>query len=118
VVNGATIPVEIADTPDERQRGLMFRESLPKDRGMLFIFDEEGTYSFWMKNTMIHLDIIWISSENIVVHVEKDLTPCLGLCPSYKSNQPARYVLEVNSGVADELGIHEGTTVGIPSTAG
>ncbi|MCL4436545.1 MAG: DUF192 domain-containing protein [Thaumarchaeota archaeon] len=112
-VNGKKIQVEIADTQDKRSLGLSLRDSLPKDHGMLFIFDDEGIYSFWMKNMEFNLDIIWINSAGTVVHVEKNLKPCLEICPSYESEKPARYVLEVNSGVSDELGIREGATVKI-----
>ncbi len=110
-VNGKKIQVEIADTPDKRSLGLSLRDSMPRDRGMLFVFDEEGVYAFWMKNMEFNLDIIWINSTGTVVHVEKDLKPCLEICPSYESVKPALYVLEVNSGVSDELGIVEGTSI-------
>jgi uncharacterized membrane protein (UPF0127 family) len=112
-VNGKTIQVEIADTPDTRSQGLSLRDSLPKDHGMLFVFDEEGNYAFWMKNMEFNLDIIWINSTGTIVHIEKNLKPCLEICPSYGSEKPAQYVLEMNAGVSDELGIREGTTINI-----
>ncbi len=111
IVNDRAMQVEIADTPDKRSLGLSLRDSMPRDRGMLFVFDEEDVYPFWMKNMEFNLDIAWINSSGTVVHVEKNLKPCLEICPSYESGKPARYVLEVNAGVSDELGIREGTTV-------
>jgi len=113
IVNDKAMQVEIADTPDKRSLGLSLRDSMPRDRGMLFVFDEEGVYTFWMRNMEFNLDIAWINSSGTVVHVEKNLNPCLEICPSYESGKPARYVLEVNAGVSDELGIREGTTVKI-----
>ena len=113
VVNDKAMQVAIADTPDKRSLGLSLRDSMPRDRGMLFVFDEEGVYAFWMKNMEFNLDIIWINSTGTVVQVEKNLKPCLDICPSYESGKPALYVLEVNAGVSDELGIREGTTVNI-----
>ena len=113
VVNDKAMQVAIADTPDKRSLGLSLRDSMPRDRGMLFVFDEEGVYAFWMKNMEFNLDIIWINSTGTVVQVEKNLKPCLDICPSYESGKPALYVLEVNAGVSDELGIREGTTVKI-----
>ena len=112
-INGKTIEIEIADEPDERSRGLMFRESLTKDTGMLFLFDKEGFYSFWMMNVNFNLDIIWINSNGNVVHIERDLPSCFMSCPTYAPRESARYVLELNSGVANELDLLVGSFVGI-----
>lgn len=101
--NNSCFSAEIADTPDSREKGLMYRESIPNNHGMLFSFTEESHYSFWMKNTIIPLDIIWISTQNNVVHIEKETTPysLIPLTPSKK----ARYVFEINGGLSQELGI-------------
>jgi uncharacterized membrane protein (UPF0127 family) len=115
-INERAIAVEIADKFDEHRRGLMFRESLPYDRGMLFIFEQPGAHSIWMMNVKFSLDVIWIDSQNVVVHVERNLPPCSAFCPSYSPRNPAKYILEVNSGVADAVGLREGdkVTVSLP----
>lgn len=101
--------VEIAETPEELQRGLMFRESLPENRGMLFIFPKEGVYSFWMKNTLIPLDIIWLDKEGKVVFISEKTSPCQSdPCQIINPKVPAKYVLEVNSGLAQKIGISVG----------
>ncbi len=90
--------VEIANTDLKRQKGLMNREKLESGTGMLFIFDTEDTHTFWMKNTLIPLDIAWISSDNQVVDIQT-MTPCeKDPCALYKSKAPAQFVLEVNQG--------------------
>lgn len=99
-IEGKEYKLEIADTPQKRQRGLMEREFLPEDEGMLFIFPQEGYHSFWMYNTKIPLKMIWLDSNWEVVHVEESVPPCKESnplkCPSYKPTKPARYVVEVN----------------------
>lgn len=91
--------VEIAKTMQERQEGLMFRKSLDKDSGMLFLFPEEDYYSFWMKNTSIPLDIIWIDLNKKIVYMKENAQPCFEeFCESFKPNKKSLYVLELNSG--------------------
>lgn len=111
IIGGRMIVVEIADNPDTRSRGLMFRDSLPKDHGMLFVFDSEGVYSIWMKNMRFRLDIIWINSDGIVAHIERNVPPCSEQCPIYGQGTFARYVLEVNSGFAQEVNLQNGSFV-------
>lgn len=95
--------VEVADTPESRALGLMFRESLSENSGMWFVFPETGIYSFWMKNTLIPLDIIWINSEFEVVFIA-NAVPCEeDPCKGYNFEVPAKYILEVNSGTAERL---------------
>lgn len=99
---GREITAELAVTPAERERGLMFREKLEPDQGMLFVFEEEDLYSFWMKNTLIPLDIIWLNSHRQIVHIEKNVPPChQDPCPGYMPRQPALYVLELRAGQAE-----------------
>lgn len=106
------VRVEKAVNEQQRSRGLMYRRSLEKDRGMLFVFDNEDRYGFWMKNTRIPLDIIWIDSSGRIVHIARDVPPCKSReCPSYHPDSPARYVLEVNAGFCREHGISEDDTV-------
>ena len=105
--------IEIASTPDERAAGLMEREHLDPDRGMLFVFEQEGKYSFWMKNTRIPLDMIWIGSDLQVVDIRRNAQPCpdQGECPSIDPSGNALYVLEISAGESDEFSI--GDTVEI-----
>lgn len=108
---GGTILAELADTTEKRARGLMFRESLPKDRGMLFTFAEAQPWSFWMKNTKIRLDIIWLDGNKKIVHLARNVPVCTRTddgCPNYQPNEPALYVLEVVAGVADALKLQRG----------
>lgn len=108
--NGKTeIAVDIVDTMETRTRGLMFRESMPEDEGMFFVFEEEDEKSFWMKNTLIPLDMIFIGADYRVVSITKGAVPCKAdPCGSYPSKGPAKYVLEVNAGVSDKAGLKEG----------
>ena len=101
--------VEIADTNEERSKGLMFRDHLGLDKGMLFVFDKEDKYDFWMKNMKIPLDIIWINKNKEVVYMHKNTPPCPeNVCFSIVPNKEAKYVLEINSGVTDKLGLNIG----------
>ena len=112
--NESCFDVEIADTPEERATGLMHREALDQDKGMLFIFEDSGVFPFWMKNTLIPLDIIWISQDNNVVYISKATRPCLANpCPPVNPGKVALYVLEVNGGISDKIGIGIGDMVTI-----
>lgn len=106
--------VELARTDTERERGLMLRTQLDKDKGMLFIFEKEGIYSIWMKNTFIPLDIVWADSQGKVVYISENAQPCQSLiCPSAVPATKAKYVLEVNAGICKEVGIKLGDELGI-----
>ena len=108
---GVTILAELADTTEKRARGLMFRESLAKDRGMLFTFPEPQHWTFWMKNTRIPLDIIWMDRNKKIVHVERNVPTCSRTddgCPQYQPNEEASYVLELVAGMADALKLRRG----------
>lgn len=103
--------VELADTDQARIVGLQNRTSLKEGTGMLFIFPFEGKHSFWMKETLIPLDMIWLDYSHRVVHIASQVPPCKSdPCPTYASPQNALYVLEINSGQANRLGIQEGDT--------
>lgn len=103
--------VEVAESAAAQQRGLMYRQSLGKDSGMLFIFGKQELLTFWMKNTMIPLDILFISSDLVIVDVST-MYPCtLDPCPFYTSKQPAKYALEVNAGYVRSHTIKTGDTV-------
>ena len=104
--------VEIASTSEELSKGLMFRENLEKNSGMLFVFPEENFHNFWMKNTLIPLDIIWINSNKKIIFIEHNVQPCLEeICETYSSDEKALYVLEINSGKVDEVGLEIGDDV-------
>ncbi|OQX51588.1 hypothetical protein B5M47_00105 [candidate division CPR3 bacterium 4484_211] len=109
---GGCFRVSLAITARERSRGLMYREELGRDEGMLFVFNRPGVYSFWMKNTLIPLDIIWIGEDLRVADICEDLPPCkLEPCASYAPGAEAAYVLEVNAGEVEKRGISIGDRV-------
>jgi len=104
--DGKSITAELAVSDEERQRGLMFREKLQPDQGMLFVFEEESRHSFWMKNTLIYLDMLWIDKDRKIVHIAQNVPPCKeDPCPSYGPDRPGLYVLELAGGAADRLGL-------------
>jgi len=113
-IEGERFSVEIADDNATRAQGLMFRDEMADDHGMLFIFSNERPRSFWMKNTRIPLDIIYLDRDLRVVSISADTPPCRSRsrrCPSYASEGPAQYVLEINGGLAAELGLEPGDWV-------
>jgi len=101
--------VEIADRPDTRERGLMFRKSMPGDEGMLFIFEYPQIQSFWMRNTYIPLDIAFISDNGRIINI-LSMKP-LDEGPRYRSLAPALYVIETNAGWFEANGIKTGDQV-------
>lgn len=106
------IAVEVARTPYQWSRGLMFREVLPDQTGMLFVFPDLAERSFWMKNTLIPLDMLFIDEHKKIVTIVKNAVPCTTLmCPQYTSSTPAMYVLEVNTGFVDMYNLKEGDVV-------
>ena len=108
-LGGKSFAVEIADTQEKQALGLMFRDEMPADQGMLFIFPNEAPRSFWMKNTRIPLDIMYFDKDLNMVSISADTPPCrVSRCPSYPSIAPAKYVLELNAGIASELGVGPG----------
>ncbi|NES01796.1 MAG: DUF192 domain-containing protein [Okeania sp. SIO2F4] len=107
-INGSRIGLEVADTPKKRQTGLMFRSSLPSDRGMLFIFEPPERVRFWMKNCSYYLDIIFIK-EGVVQSLVENAPPCnLGQCPVYDSIVVVDRVIELKGGRIGELGLEVG----------
>lgn len=104
--------VELAKNKLEIEKGLMNRDKLAGNEGMLFIFPKEKVYSFWMKNTLIPLDIIWIDKNKKVVFIKENAQPCKSLiCPSINPLVKAGYVLEINGGLAKKNGIKLNDTV-------
>jgi uncharacterized membrane protein (UPF0127 family) len=100
-IKSQTLEVEWAETEAQLQRGLMFRQSVPEGTGMFFVFDQERTLSFWMKNTFVPLSIAFIDSGFVIVDIQ-DMEPVKSVMqtalPSYSSRKPARYALEVPKG--------------------
>jgi len=103
------IQIEVAQTQEERMKGLQARQNLSKNRGMLFIFQESKKHSFWMKDTFIALDIVWIDVNKRIVTIMPNILPCeTEKCLVYTPRKKALYVLEVNAGVTIELGLKVG----------
>jgi uncharacterized membrane protein (UPF0127 family) len=111
----ATIDIEIAETEYETQTGLMYRKSMEKNRGMLFIFPNETRKSFYMKNTEFPLDIIYVNSDLKVVSIQKNAKPFDQ--SSIPSQVPAKYALEVNAGLSDQWGIEPGDVISFQKTS-
>lgn len=101
------ISAELATTPEERSLGLMYRKSMPERGGMLFVFPENQDLAFWMKNTYLELDMVFIDSAKRVVNVVEKATPLTE--EPRRSARPARYVLEILGGMASKWGIREGS---------
>ncbi|MFA4886665.1 MAG: DUF192 domain-containing protein [Candidatus Nanoarchaeia archaeon] len=108
-INDQDIIVEIADTFEERAQGLMFREHLDEYAGMIFIYPKEQHAGFWMKNTLISLDIIFIDKDFKIVDIHT-AQPCVNEdeCIPYGPTEQVQYVLEVNAGYAEKNGIKKG----------
>ncbi len=101
--------VQLSQSKAEMTKGLMFQKFLEQNKGMLFLFDKEAIYPFWMKNTFIPLDIIWIDKNNKVVFISENNQPCKWYyCSSVTPTADAKYVLEVNSGMVQKIGIKLG----------
>jgi len=117
-MKGNCFSVELATTEAQREQGLIYRKELDKNKGMLFIFDKEDIYPFWMKNTLIPLDMIWIDSNNKVVFISQNVQPCLPaqagkslICPSVVPQTKAKYVLEINAGICEQINLKLGDEI-------
>jgi hypothetical protein len=102
-----TYTLEIARTEQEHDKGLSGRQSLPKNRGMLFVFSREEQQCFWMKHMKFPLDIVWTDAHRKVVFLARNVSPD-SYPRTYCSGTPAAYVIELNGGEADRAGIHKG----------
>jgi hypothetical protein len=110
--SGEKIQAELAATASERARGLMFRPVLPPDKGMLFLFEAPGRFSFWMLNTLVPLDILWLDSDREILFISADTPPCqTQVCPTYGPSAAAQYVLEIAAGEAARRGLDLGDRV-------
>jgi hypothetical protein len=114
-----TVSVDIADTDPIRERGLMFRDHLAPNEGMIFVFPEPGYYPFWMKNTLIPLDMLWLDAQGRIVSIARSVPPCKAdPCPTSPPDANASYVIEVVSGFSRQHGLKVGDVVkleGVPA---
>lgn len=116
-IGSKKIMVELAETPQQHEKGLMYRETLEKDKGMLFIFDREQTLSFWMKNTYVDLSIAYINEKMKIVDIQemKATSPLeISEPPTYPSKKPAMYALEMSKGWFKASNIKVGQTLKLP----
>ena len=116
---GSTIFAEVADTSNKRAQGLMYRTAMEEDHGMLFIFPELGYWTFWMKNTKIPLDILWLDKKGTIIHIEANVPICTRVddhCPRHYSYKQSWQVLELNAGIAEKLQLQPGSrlTISLP----
>ncbi|PCI18808.1 hypothetical protein COB64_04640 [Candidatus Wolfebacteria bacterium] len=109
-INGQKFDLTLAISPQDAARGLSGTTSLPINEGMLFVFKVPGTHGFWMKDMNFAIDIIWISGDNKIVHIQHDATP-ESFPEVFEPNDPAVYVLEINSGLSREHGFEIGTNI-------
>jgi uncharacterized membrane protein (UPF0127 family) len=99
--SGKALQVELMIKDEDRAMGVMFRPSLPENRGLLFVFEEPDFHGFWMKNCRFPIDMVWLDADHKVVHVAESVPPCQkDPCPVYSPMRKASYVLEVNAGQA------------------
>ena len=121
-LKGQRFSVELADDFDERARGLMFRDQMDAETGMLFVHEREQPLAYWMKNTRIPLDILYFDADRRFVSVQAGVPPCSAgsACPNYPARGPSKYVLELNAGRSAGLGLAPGDQItfgpGIPDT--
>jgi len=112
---------EIADTPERLERGYMFRRDVGEQDAMIFVFPEAGFHPFWMKNTLVALDMIWMDDAFTVIQIEASVPPCKAdPCPTYGPLRKARYVLEVRGGVTahEALRVGDRLRISFPQPAG
>jgi uncharacterized membrane protein (UPF0127 family) len=119
LLHGQRFSAELATDDVQRQRGLMMRQSLPADHGMLFVFPRTEPQAFWMKNTLIPLDMLYFDAARRLVSMQLNVPPCQAdPCPVYPSEGPARYVLELSGGTARRIGVQPGDELKIEGEIG
>jgi len=110
--SGKRLTAELMLTEDEQARGLMFRNKLPRDRALLFVFERAEFHAFWMKNCRFPIDMVWLDAERHVVHLAESVPPCRrDPCPSYQPLRRALYVVEMNAGQARREQVHIGSVL-------
>jgi uncharacterized membrane protein (UPF0127 family) len=118
-LHGHRFSTELATDDASRAQGLMMRKSLAADHGMLFVFPDTQPRWFWMKNTLVPLDILYFDADRKLVSMQLDVPPCQAdPCPSYPSDAPARYVLELSAGTARRIGVEAGDVLGVEGDVG
>lgn len=111
-IGNAAFVVEVANNDGQRMRGLMFREAMHADHGMLFVFEQELPLSFWMKNTRIPLDMLYFDRAARLVSIQRNVPPCVtAYCPSYAAEGPSQFVLELNGKRSDPLKLSRGAPI-------
>ena len=112
-ISGVKVLADIADSQDKKEKGLGVRENMTEGEGMLFLFDKDYPYPFWMIGMKFPIDIIWLDNNKTVVHIEHSLPPCPNQldCPNHQPDHNARYVLETTAGFSDRHGVKTGTQV-------
>ncbi|MCG6962855.1 MAG: DUF192 domain-containing protein [Acidobacteria bacterium] len=110
--DGTRIDLELAITPEEHERGLMYRPHLAPDRGMLFLFDKPVVPDFWMKNTWVPLDMVFLGDDGLVVDIADNVQPCRAdPCPEYSPRAACIAVLEIAGGTAAAHGVVRGAHI-------
>lgn len=118
-LHGQRFVIELATTDAAREHGLMLRTNLPEDRGMLFVFAASAPQAFWMKNTLIPLDILYFDDARRLVSMQLNVPPCKAdPCAVYPSDGAARYVLELAAGTARRIGVKTGDSLTINADIG
>lgn len=116
MAKGHRFLAEVARTPQEQARGLMYRQSLAKDRCMIFIYDEDGNHAIWMKNCLISLDVVWVKEDGTVVETSEHTPPCSPIrgddCPTYGGTVAARHFVEFPVGTLARIGLRKGDRLG------
>jgi uncharacterized membrane protein (UPF0127 family) len=113
-IGGVNVYADLADTPRKQADGLMWRLQLNESEGMLFVFGGEESVSVWMKNMLIPIDVVFISSDMKIITVHTSVPPCpQDPCTSYASSKPAKYALEVSAGFCERHGVQPGDSISI-----
>ncbi len=116
VFKQSSFMAEVASTDQERAKGLMYRQSLAKDRCMFFIYADDADHAIWMKNCLISLDVAWVDKDGKVVETAENVPPCSPMrgddCPTYGGTVPARHFIEFPVGTFKRLGLKKGEHLG------
>jgi len=116
MAKGVRFHAEVARTPNEHAKGLMYRQYFKSDRCMFFVYEEDDYHTIWMKNCLIALDVVWVSADGTVVEVAECVPPCSPMrgddCPTYGGSAPSRHFIEFQTGTIRRIGLKVGDKVG------